>query len=149
MIAIREANRYDIPQLIEMLDQYAAVITHTFARKGTNHADTQKIFEEIIAGRGKIFVSTYNDSIVGLIAGYVVNNIWNHNVLMMHEIMFWVDPDYRGTRAGYLLLKEYAALVKEWIAQKRIDAALITNMDKSKVDYSRFGFKRYQEEWIL
>lgn len=66
-----------------------------------------------------LFVATHNDGTpVGFVAGYIIPHMFNPEISVLAETFWWVQPEYRGTRAGLMLLNELVAYGKEhtdWI----------------------------------
>lgn len=44
---------------------------------------------------------------VGFIAGLETKHFFNPNINVLSELFWWVDEEYRGSRAGLLLLNEF------------------------------------------
>jgi ribosomal protein S18 acetylase RimI-like enzyme len=59
-----------------------------------------KVMEE-----GTAFVVLSNNIPVGAIAGIVISNLYNPNIVTLTELFWYVLPEYRSTRVGYMLLK--------------------------------------------
>jgi ribosomal protein S18 acetylase RimI-like enzyme len=68
----------------------------------------------------------------------------------MQELMLWVEPEYRNTRAGYMLVKEFSKQIKQMVEEEQIMSATMTNTENLvNIDYTRFGFKKFEETWVL
>lgn len=53
------------------------------------------------------------DKRVGCIGGYLSPNLFNPTLGTLYELIWWVDPDYRKTRVGVMLLSEYEKMAQE------------------------------------
>lgn len=47
------------------------------------------------------------DKRVGCLGGYLAPNLFNPDLATLSELIWWVDPEYRKTRVGAMLLSEY------------------------------------------
>lgn len=52
-----------------------------------------------------VVIAKMNGRPVGVIGALVNPNVYNPNIMTMAEILWYVLPEHRGGRAGYLLLK--------------------------------------------
>lgn len=50
---------------------------------------------------------------VGAMGGYLAPNLFNPNLGTLSELIWWVDPDYRKTRVGAMLLSAYEKMALE------------------------------------
>ena len=62
---------------------------------------------------GTAFVAKSGDKCVGAIGGLVVPNLFNPELVSLNEVFWYVLPEFRKTRAGYLLLKAFDNKGKE------------------------------------
>lgn len=117
-------------------------------KNANNEEYINLIFHQIILGKGIALVAE-SDEVFGMILGYIAPNIWDPKIMVLNELCYWVEPEYRNTTAGYRLLKEYNKLAKEMVENKRIDLFTINKMINSPdLDYSRFGYQKIEETWI-
>jgi len=84
---------------------------------------------------------------VGVIGGFLVPHMFNPSVKVLAEAFWWVDPEHRGGRAGYSLLKAFTEFGKE-----NVDMVIMTtefnSPDLEKTLY-RFDYKQYERNYIL
>ncbi len=146
---IREANKFDLPYFIELIkrinenDELGDVV---LADIDELHINT--IFATILAGAGICYIAE-SDERVGLIVGIVSPNIWAPQYLFMHQILYFVEEEYRNTRAGYLLFKEFDKKCKELVEQKRIHhVTLSAPKTLLEMDFDRFGYELCEKTWI-
>ena len=150
---IRLANKFDMPRLIDMLWHYNDM-TNVINNSGTNlTVDNDKtlikILSHIFAGGGLAIVSEQDNKLTGMLLSIINPYMWDNTKLIMIEIMYWVEPEYRKTRAGYLLLKKYIELCDEMKESGRIKNFTISKMEGQTLDYSRFGFKPIEQTWSM
>lgn len=76
---------------------------------------------------------------VGAIGGVVMPHIYNPNVTVLAELLWYVLPEYRNGRAGLLLLKAFRKLADE-IADEATMSTLPSS-DIKEETMAKFGFK--------
>lgn len=146
---IREANKFDTPDIIEMLLRFRKETPIQEMAKCENTTYVSQVIHQILVGRGVIFVAEKDNKLVGTIIGYIDRSIWDPEFLILNELAFWVEPEYRGTSAGYRLLKKYNESVKQLKDMGRIKLYTMSKMVNSPdLDYGRFGYKKIEEHWV-
>ena len=104
-----------------------------------------KLLDSILVGQGIVYI----EDNVGLILGIVLPTIWCDKTLVMHELAWYVKPEFRNTSVGYRLLKAYVEYGKHLKEIGRIKMFTITKMVTSPdIKYDRFGFSKLDENWI-
>ena len=73
--------------------------------------------------------------------------LWDNTKLVMNEIAYWVELDYRHTTVGYRLLKEYCKLCEEMKLEERIHFFTMSQMEGQELNYERFGFRPIEHTW--
>jgi RimJ/RimL family protein N-acetyltransferase len=145
---IRPANKFDLPHIIKMLRHFRDNSPVDKIKECNNEMYIATLYAHILAGRGIAFVSEY-DQPFGMIVGFIDQNIWDPNIKVLKELVYWVEPDHRNTTAGYRLLKAYNDKAKELIEENRIDLYTMTKMVNSPdLDFSRFGYTKTEEVWV-
>ena len=106
------------------------------------------IFATVLAGAGLCYIAE-SETNIGIIMGIISPNIWAPQYLFMHEIVYYVDEEYRNTRAGYLLFKEFDKKCQELVLQKRIHHITLS-MPKTLLDinFERFDYEVSEKTWI-
>lgn len=145
---IRLANKFDLPYFLKKV--------HEIHEKGEigdfdvelNDDYLNSMFATAINGGGLVLIAE-SDEPIGILFALIAPNLWSDKTLLMNELLWYVEEDYRNTRAGYLLLKRYQELCEELIQKKRIRFHTI-NTAKSMFDieFSRFGYDKTAETWI-
>jgi GNAT superfamily N-acetyltransferase len=75
-------------------------------------------------------------------------NLWDPEIHAFNELAFWVEPEHRGTSAGYRLLKAYQEAAEQAKASGEIKYYTISKMINSPdLSYDRFGFRKLEEMW--
>jgi hypothetical protein len=113
-----------------------------------NELYINKLFHTIIVGGGIALIAE-KEKPIGMILGVIDNNVWDPNITMLRELVYWVEPEHRGGTAGYRLLKAYNASAQKLIDNKRIQLYTMTKMTNSPdIDFSRFGYSKTEETWV-
>lgn len=119
---------------------------HLHRSTGDEHA--REILNHIFAGLGVVFVSEEDWGITGMLIAMRNPNVWDPKIMMMNELAYWVEPEHRGSSAGYRLIQTYKAYADQLKAQGDIQAYTISKMTTSPdLKYDRFGFEKIEEMW--
>lgn len=147
---VRKANKFDVTDFLEMVSHFQKTTDLPQSIKNANNWEyINKLFHHIILGGGLIFIAE-SDEAVGMIVGLKNRNVWDPDQFSIQELMLWVEPEYRKTRAGYMLVKEYTQTIKQMIADNEIVSATMSNTENLvNIDYTRFGFKKFEEIWSI
>lgn len=148
MSIIRHANKFDLPHVIRMLHDYKKQSPLSIMATCDNEEHVSRIFNAILHGRGVALIAE-KEQPIGMLLGFIDQNIWDPNILMMREICYWIDENHRGGTAGYRLLKEYNKIGEDLVEAGRIEAYAISKMVNSPdLKYERFGYKKIEENWV-
>ena len=149
MSLIREATPVDFPSILNMLRQYRKAAPMEFLLEADNEQHIVNQLTEFVSGRGLVLVSEKNVEITGMLIAVIDKSFWHPAKQLMIEVAYWVQPDFRGSTAGYRLLKEY---VKRGTAMKkegRIVNFVISKMNNSPdLSFDKFGFQKLEEFWV-
>lgn len=106
------------------------------------------MLNEIIVGRGIIYVADHFGTVVGMLIAMRNPNLWDPKILAMNELAYWVEPEQRNTSAGYKLLSAYRDYCEEQKTAGLIEYYTISKMINSPdIRYDRFGFNKLEEMW--
>lgn len=145
---IRSATKFDQADLDRMILDYRQYSPIPSLRDAEDLGAFHTICAEIFAGRGQIWVAEKDSQLIGMLIAYIVPNLWAPNLLSLNELAYWVDPEHRGSSAGYRLLKEYKTYGDQCKAQGRIDYYTISKMVNSPdLRYDKWGFEKVEEMW--
>jgi len=145
---IRDASPFDIPVLLDMLRQYRSQTPLPFLGEADDAVHITRLLTGVMAGKGLVLVSEA-DGVNGMLVAGIAPSLWAPDKLVMTEWAYWVNPEARGTSAGYRLLRAYAEHGQALKAQGRIEAFLISKMVNSPdLKYDRFGFTKLEEFWV-
>lgn len=142
---IRQANKYDTKEIIETMMQFCkeSKIEHLQNLQNTEY--WENLLNQIYAGKGIIYIEQGK----GLIMAIISPSIWCNKTFVMHELAWYVKPEYRHTTVGFRLLKAYIDYAKKLKQENRIQAFTVTKMVTSpNIKYDKFGFSKLEENWI-
>lgn len=140
---IRQANKYDKTEWIETIKQFGKECPIPFYND-LQDEHLGKLFDLLIVGRGVILIEQGK----GLIAGILQPTVWNPDVYMLHELAWYVKPEFRNGYTGYRLLKAYIEHGKKLKEDGTIKMFIIGKFESSpNVKYGKFGFTKLEESW--
>ena len=145
---IRLANKFDIPQLLEMLWHYH----DSGSIKGLDikgEETLMRILTTILIGGGMALVSETDNKLTGMLLAVKSPFLWDQSQYIMNEIAYWVEPEHRGSRAGYRLLKEYVKCCEDMRNQDKILNYTMSQMEGQRLDYTRFGMRPIEHTWSV
>lgn len=139
---MREANKFDIPALIEMMRGYAKESPIKALQDSDNEDHVKNIFLALINGRG--FVLIEDDK--GMLAAVITKNFWNPSVIEIKELAWWVHPDHRNGMVGGRLFVGFVNKAKQLIVKGR--AHIMTASLINEVNIEKQGFKRIESTYV-
>ena len=144
---IRRATLNDIEDIMRMLASYRNESPLDFHKTSSmDHA--RRIVEAVLKDAGVCYLAEDSAGVHGMLLAIYNNNVWSPEVIAVHELAYWVNPERRGTRSGYKLLKAYIEHCKELKTQGKIEYYTVSKMITSPdLDYGRFGFSKLEEMW--
>jgi N-acetylglutamate synthase-like GNAT family acetyltransferase len=145
---VRLANKFDLPIVLDMLRNFRNPTPIDIMRECNNEEYINKLFHHVILGGGIALIAEDKD-VAGMIIGVKDQNVWDPEVKVLRELVYWVEPQYRGSTAGYKLLLRYNKLAQELVDEQKINMYTMTKMVNSPdLDFSRFGYKKTEEVWV-
>jgi N-acetylglutamate synthase-like GNAT family acetyltransferase len=138
---IRNANKFDIPRLVEMMAEYAKESPIKILQNESNHnvSHVSDLLFTLIAGRGFILV---DEELNGMIAAIKANNIWCPDVCELRELAWWVEPSKRNGSIGGRLWKAFDEKAMKMKEDGTVDYICCTVMTNSPViSYAKRGYK--------
>lgn len=145
---IRHASKFDQPEIFRMLRSFRNETPIEEMKYCDNEEYISKLFHHVLLGGGIALVAE-SDKICGMIIGVKDLNVWDPQIKILRELCYWVDTEYRGTTAGYRLLKEYSKEAEKLRDEQKITMYTMTKMITSPdIDFSRFGYKKTEEVWV-
>lgn len=138
---IRAARHSDIPRIIEL-----GTILHATTSYATQDFDADKVgsfMSDLIAGAGVVFVAEVDGVLVGGMAGGIVDQ-WFNNDLIAYDYSIFVEP---GRRNGVIAMRLIRAF-EEWArinGAKQIHMGIGTavNVEGTSRLYESLGLKHF------
>lgn len=125
-----------------MMKAYADEAGIETLKQNQNESHVKQLFYQMIAGRGFVLI---DDQLRGFLAAYVTRNFWNSSVKELHEVAWWVEPEFRETSVGGKLWLRFNKLAQDMLNQKRVQIVCTSLMPNSpNIDYTRYNFKPMQ-----
>jgi|LauGreDrversion4_2_1035121.scaffolds.fasta_scaffold138103_1 hypothetical protein len=142
---IREANRFDKDNIIELMKEFRNEADFIELLAPDNVEYWHRLLDSIFAGAGKVFYSEGK----GLLMSVIMPTVWDDKMFALHELAWYVRPDYRKGTTGYRLFQAYIEYGNELKKNGRIKYYTMTKLDVSPaLDYSKYGFRKKDENWI-
>jgi len=141
---IREANKHDMPALLQMMRDYSiqTPVPALQAAAAHDEAHVANLMTQMMAGRGFVLI---DNECRGFIAALITTNVWCPEVYELHELTWWVKPEHRNGTVGGRLWKEFDRLATDLIDDGRIDVAVTAVMaNNSWIDYTKRGYAPMQ-----
>ena len=146
---IRSANKFDIPQILDMLRHYRDSGKIAGVEDIEDIATPMKILTYILVGGGCAIVSEQDMKLTGMLLAIKVPYLWDHTKFVMNEVVYWVEESSRGSTAGYRLIHEYVKQCDELKDSEKIINYTISQMEGQTLNYSRFGFRPIESTWSI
>jgi GNAT superfamily N-acetyltransferase len=142
---MREATIHDKMQIMEMMVKFRDESGFNEFMHFTNESHFFSMLDNIFAGQGIIYIEENK----GLLMAMVLPSIWCNKTYGLHELAWFVLPEYRNTTIGYRLFKAYIAYAKKLKTIGRIKYFTMTKLDNSaNFDYAKYGFTKKDENWV-
>lgn len=146
---IRPANKFDLPYFIDLIhrindmDELGDIVQGELDDVYLN-----QLFATVLAGAGLCYIAESDDR-VGMILGVISPNMWAPKYLFLHEVLFYVEEEYRHTKAGYLLFKEFDIQSQKLVEQKRIHHVSVSAPKTLlEMDFERFDYELSEKTYI-
>lgn len=145
---IRLANRYDIPEILNLLRNFRAATPVPLMAECDDERYITTLMTAGIVG-GLCYVAERDGHLVGMIMGVIDHSMWDPHIYILKEMVYWVEPEHRNTTVGYRLLKQYVTTAREMVDSNRIQLFTMTKMTNSPdLNLERFGFSKVEETYV-
>jgi GNAT superfamily N-acetyltransferase len=144
---IRIANKFDVPQILDMLRNYRDSGKIYGVKDITDEATPIRILTHILAGGGLAYVDQKDNELIGMLLAVKTPYLWDHSKFVMNEIVYWVEPEHRGSTTGYRLLSKYIEHCDNLVEDNIIVNYTMSQMEGQQLNYSRFGLRPIEHTW--
>ena len=142
---IREAREADIDWLLPQLGNFAA--TCGLERPIMGSEDHCRSFLRSLMQDGVFLIAHKDEVRVGFIAGTIHPHPFNPDNTVLSEVFFWVDPQFRFSRASLMLLEEFKQFGQD--CADLISFSLLTNSPVKPSSLTRRGFKAVESSYLM
>lgn len=119
---IRNATMDDVEVLTHMSRQFHEYAPHAAMINATDDELADAV--RALMTHGCVLVADLHGEVVGML-GAIINPIWfAPRVKIACELAWWVNTEYRGGRAGIMLVKAYEA----WAAEQNATVATMSSL---------------------
>ena len=143
---VLEANVNDLGWIVDELkcfsDEYGGSVP-MFSNREYAQETIQKYIESHV-----VFIAKKKNGLkCGFICGFLSEHIYNPDIIVLAENFWWVPKQYRGSRAGLLLLNRFIEFGKNFCDQIvfGIEAKCPINEDA----LTKRGFKLHERNYIM
>ena len=144
--AVRPAQLEDIQWMLPQLENFSDFYGTHHQLFGTAESSAQVV--QFMIEKHVVFVCERSDvGPIGFISGFVNPHIYNPDMNVLTEAWWWVLPEFRGTKAGLLLLNSFTEWGKEnvdWIT-----FALPHHSPANDACLLRRGYKLQEKTFLL
>jgi GNAT superfamily N-acetyltransferase len=142
---IRQATKYDASEIISMMKKFRLESPMPELLDVEDEEYWRKMLNDIFAGKGKVFIEEGK----GLLICMIMPSIWSPQILLLHELAWYVLPEHRKTTTGYRLIKAYLNYAEQLVSSGRIRYYTLNKMVTSpNLKYEKLGFRKIDEIWI-
>jgi N-acetylglutamate synthase-like GNAT family acetyltransferase len=145
---IRQATKYDIPKITEMMRKYALEAPVEAFKDSINQdpAYFAQLIYELIAGKGFVLV---DNQLNGMLIAAIMPNIWCPKVYELKELAWWIKPEYRKGTLGGKLWIEFNKRGNELLNSKRFNIVYSTEMVSSpSLNYEKRDYKKLETTYF-
>jgi hypothetical protein len=106
-IRVRPGTPEDIEWMLdqsELFSEFVGTKTSSFPGRAEGRAVLEAHMDQ-----QPIFIADRNGLPVGFIVAVIHPDYWNRKLVVLSELMWWVQPEYRASRAAALLLLAFEA----------------------------------------
>lgn len=146
---IRHADLKDFDRIMALMVNFAnAAPVDTYHEPQYNHRGVQHFLARVKSA-GCILVGEADDQIQGMLIAQIMSDPWLPNHLVLKEIAWWVEPQYRNTSLGYRLLMEYVKFGKDLQHRGIVQNFVLTNMVTSPdFDLEKRGWRAIETNYV-
>lgn len=139
---VRRATELDIPWVVEQAKEF---IEYLQLPLKWNEAHMYGVVEEYVKSH-HVILAIKGTLRVGVAAGFVTPHLLDPSTKVFTEIMWWVRPEWRGSRAGVMLLN-----AMEYVAKSRGAFFVLSTEEHSplnKASLAKRGYKLRELSYV-
>lgn len=148
-VVVRDASPRDFSAILDMLRRGREIAPFEFLRQANDAGHITQQLTELLAGRGLVLVSEVDGQLTGFMLASIDASFWTPKAILMIELAYWVEPEFRNGVSAHRLITEYCARGEKMKAKGRIDHFVIGKTSKSPdLSFEKFGFQKLEEFWV-
>lgn len=96
-----------------------------------------------------VMVAEQGGDIIGAIGAVREQDYWVQGITRLREVFWWVEPDYRSSRASAALFLRWQRDAERHLEEGRVQqVSLSTQPGVTNIDLERRGWRCVEEHWI-
>lgn len=142
---VKIATRYDKAEIKALMRQFRDESGFDELSRIDDSYHFDAMLESIFVGQGVIYLEEGK----GLLMALILPTIWDSKTLVMHELAWYVKPEFRKGSIGYRLFKMYVDYGNQLKREGRIAYFTMSKLDTSpNLKYDKHGFRKKDENWV-
>jgi Acetyltransferase (GNAT) family len=144
---IRSAAHGDVTWLVDAWKAFAEYYGLSGLLFPIDDPEQARVLVGIFVTSEIVMIATHHGEPVGFIAGTLAPHALNHRVQTLTEVAWWVIPEYRNTRAGFVLLNAF----EHFGERNKADLIVMTLLPKSQVkeeSLAKRGYALYEMSYV-
>lgn len=144
---VRKADAYDMDWLVDKVREHDRLMCYKRPLFTDEHLVAQQLTH--VMTHHVLFVAEDDASkdLCGLIAGHQARHPFNPDIQVLSEILWWVEPSFRGKRAAAALLTAYTEY-----GRSRVDSIICSHVYDPRARASALenrGFRELERAYLL
>lgn len=146
---VRNGNKFDMPYFIKIVRHaHENDLFSDYGIHELNNDYLNSLYQTLLLGTGVVLVLE-SDTTIGICVGIIAPNTWNPEVKFLHQMLLYVEPEYRKTKGAYKLIKEFDKIAHELRDNNKIDRFVINVSEPLfDIDFSKLGYKVIEKTWL-
>ena len=149
---IKYADFDDIPEIYRMLVAFGESadfpLYHGEAPNVAPSVIYERIHRVIHSGIALVSIKDAEGTLNGMLLAVLCDDHWKPRSRFVHELAWWVDPEYRQGTAGYRLLSAYQEICDDMMKRGVIEYYNISTLTESPVSsLQKRGWQPLQTTW--
>ena len=138
------AEASDLHWMALQLREFTSTLGTKYSYIPPKNEDLYKVLRDMVENH-VVLIARKGGVRVGLIGGIVQLHPFNPEVSCLVERFWWVSPEHRNGRAGYLLLRDFMKIGEQY------NCVIMALMHNSPVDdrvLKHFGLREYERTFV-
>ena len=139
---LRVATLPDVPSLVALGGEFIKEAPN-YKNRPYLAENAAKHFTNLVKGGGVVFLVEYKNQIIGGFVGRIGGD-WFNNIKIAFDDVLYVKPEFRTSRAAYILIKAFISWAR-LMGASRIQCGTTTGVESDSCIrlYKHFGFTEY------